>query len=94
MRMFAPLLLGLTLLTSGCTYRYVYGVQDTPIATDSGRPSTIVNAAEYKYYVLFALVKDVYYECRNDAGKLDCVKICDVKNEEGEKIKCRFIVGY
>lgn len=90
MNKLAPLLLGLTLLTSGCTYRYIYSAQDTPIATDSGRPSTIVNAIETKFFVLFGWSKDVYYECRNDAGKLDCVKICDVKNEEGEKINCRF----
>lgn len=94
MKRLIPLLLGATLLSSGCSYRYVYGVQDTPIASESGRPSTIVHTMEYKYYVLFAFVKDVYYECRNDGGALDCVKICDVKNEDGDKIKCRFAVGY
>lgn len=94
MKYLAPMLLGLTLLSSGCSYRYVYAVDDTPIQTESGRPSSIVNALEYKYYVLFALVKDVYYECRNDGDKLDCVKLCDVKNEEGEKIKCRLTFGY
>jgi hypothetical protein len=94
MKRLIPLLLGATLLSAGCSYRYVYGVEDTPIATESGQPSSIVNALEYKYYVLFAFVKDVYYECGNDGGKLDCVKLCDVKNEDGQKIKCRFLVGY
>lgn len=94
MKHLIPLLLGATMLASGCSYRYVYAVDDTPIQTDAGRASSIVNALEYKYYVLFAQVKDVYYECRNDGDKLDCVKLCDVKNEEGEKIKCRWSFGY
>jgi hypothetical protein len=93
MKRLIPLLLASAML-SGCSYRYVYGVQDTPIQTASGKPSTIVHTMEYKYFVLFAFVKDVYYECKNDAGSLDCVKICDVKNEEGEKIKCQFVVGF
>lgn len=92
MNKLVPMLLGVALLSSGCTYRYIYSASDTPIATDAGRPSTIVNAIETKFFVIFAISKDVYYECRNDAGKLDCVKICDVKNEEGEKIKCRWLL--
>ena len=88
MNKLAPILLGLVLLTSGCTTRYIYGVQGTPISTDAGRPSTIVQVAETTWYAFIPVMKDVYYECRNDGGKLDCVRTCDVKNEEGEKVKC------
>jgi hypothetical protein len=84
-------LLGALTLSSGCTYRYVYSVEDTPVTTDAGRPSTIVNTIETTWYAFIPLSKDVYYECRNDGGSLDCVRLCDVKNEDGDKIRCRFV---
>ena len=86
-----PLLLGVTLLGSGCTYRYIYSAQDTPVATDSGRPSTIINNIETTWYGPIPISKDVWYECRNDGNTLDCVRLCDVKNEDGDKIRCSFI---
>jgi len=91
MQRLIPVLLASVLMT-GCTYRFVYGVQDTPIQTASGKPSSIVHTIETKWFP-FPIPKDVYYECKNDGGTLDCVKICDVKNEEGEKIRCQFLVG-
>lgn len=92
MKSLLPLLLGAALLgSSGCTYRYIYGVQDTPIATATGNPSTVLEVVETKWWVFFPVQKDVYYECTRNGTDLDCIRLCDIRNEEGDKVRCRFI---
>lgn len=86
------LLLAVVLLGSGCAYRYIYSVQDTPVPVEDGRPSSIVNVAEYRSFLFFSRIKDVWYECRSpEPGVLDCVKRCDVRDEDGRLVSCSVI---
>lgn len=77
--------LGIAAMTSGCV-SLITGVQDTPI--DNGTAaSTIVRT--YKFFPLMpAIGQQVFYECSNSGGNLDCVATCGVKNEQGEKVVC------
>jgi hypothetical protein len=89
MKHILPLLLGAALLgSSGCTYRYIYSVSDTPVETASGQPSTILGVTETKFYAIVPITRDVYYECGKNGTQLDCTRLCDVKNEEGKRIRC------
>ena len=90
MKHMIPLLLGAVLFgSSGCTLRYVLGVQDTPVATASGQATTILQVRETTWYAVFPHIQMVYYECGKDGDVLDCVRTCNVNNEEGDRIRCR-----
>jgi hypothetical protein len=95
MKSLNTLLLGLTLLGStGCLQRYIYSVQDTPVATPNNNPSSVLSVVETRWYAIVPVAKDVYYECARSGTNLNCVKLCDVKNEEGQKVRCRFLTRF
>lgn len=90
MKHLTTLLLGASLLVSaGCTQRLIYGVQDTPVATAAGTPSTILRVQETTWYAFIPHIKQAFYECGKDGDTLDCVRTCHVTNEEGDRILCR-----
>lgn len=89
MKLALPILLGaLALASTGCTYRFIYSASDSPVETASGQPSTILGVTETKWYVVFPVIKNVYYQCGKNGTQLDCTRLCDVKNEEGKKVRC------
>lgn len=75
--------LGATFLASACTSRYIVDVTDDP----KGR-ATAMKTYDTKNALLFKTEKDVFWDCTQSAEKLTCEKVCDRKDERGEKILC------
>ena len=88
-RMITLLLLAGLSLSTGCTYRYIYFASDTPVETASGQPSTILGVLETRWYVVVPVTKDVFYQCGKNGETLDCERLCDVRNEEGRRVRCQ-----
>lgn len=79
-------LLGSTLFASACSTRYIIDVTDDP----KGR-ATAMKTYDTKNMFIVKTEKDVFWDCTQSADKMTCEKVCDRKDERGEKIMCPYI---
>lgn len=77
---------GALVAATGCLSRTVLGVEDS-----LDGQTTIINTFDVTNYVVFAKAKYVYWECAGTGDALNCVKRCDVKDDEGEKLLCKAV---
>lgn len=78
----ALLLAAIALSSTGCMKRFILTVQDGP--SGGLERSTILQT----YDQGFLVTKWVYWECDEKEEKLVCKKVCDVKDDQGEKLLC------
>ncbi len=70
---------------TGCASRFLHTVTDGP------GELTLIQTNEKKF---LGFPKRVYWEC-SQAGpaKLTCVKVCDILDDQGDKLACPYIGG-
>jgi len=79
-------LLGLGLAgTPACTSRQILSVEDAP----GGGGTTILTTLDVKNYVIWGQAKYVFWECGSDTDGMHCVKRCDVRDDQGDKLLCQ-----
>lgn len=72
-------------VSTGCASRFLHTVTDGP------GDLTLIETNERK---MFGFPKRVYWECSQASDtKLTCVKVCDIKDDDGDKLACPFIGG-
>lgn len=77
---------------TGCSSRALLSVQDGPGA--AGSRTTILKTLDTKYYVVYGTAKFVFWECREEGGGLVCEKRCDVKDDQGDMVRCQQIQSF
>lgn len=82
----AFLLLCLTVLP-GCFSRYILTVNDG-ITDNPANRSTVVQTLDVKTVFFVQTIRWVYWECGQSGRDLSCTKICDVRDDEGDKLLC------
>jgi len=89
-RAFLAMLLGVALL-AGCQGRMLLSVKDGP---SNGDRTTVLKTMDTMNFVLFGYAKIVYWECGERSDGLSCRKTCDVKDDDGDMLKCEMIMPY
>ena len=79
-------------LATGCSSRALLSVADGPGA--AGTRTTIMQTLDTKYYVVWGQAKFVYWECREEGGGLVCEKRCDVKDDQGDMVRCQTVSSF
>jgi hypothetical protein len=87
------LLSAIALSSQACLYRSIVHVQDG--SPESGQLTTLLRSKDTKFFGLWAVQKDVYWECTEVDGKLVCKKACDIKDDKGYMLACpkNLVVG-
>lgn len=81
------IVVGALLAGSACSSRRLLNVQD---AADGN--TTILTTFDIKNYVIFARGKYVFWECSDSGNGLTCEKRCDVRDDQGDKLKCQSFI--
>jgi hypothetical protein len=76
-------------LTTGCMSRTLLNVED---AVDG--QTTILTTLDVKSYVVFGQAKYVFWECGRNGDALTCQKRCDVRDDQGDRLKCQVIPAF
>jgi hypothetical protein len=89
-RAFLAILLAAVLLPA-CQGRQLLSVKDGP---SGGDRTTILKTLDTTNYILFGTAKIVFWECGERSDGLSCRKTCDVKDDDGDMLKCETIFPY
>lgn len=81
----------LTTLLTGCFSRQIVSIEDGPQAA-SGQ-TTLLTTIDVRNYLLFGVTKRVFWECGAQGGGLSCEQVCDVPNDQGDKLMCPTVTG-
>lgn len=78
-------------MLSGCFSRQIVAIEDGP--TSGAAQTTLLTTVEIRNYLLFGVTKRVFWECGQAGAALSCEQVCDVKNDEGDRLMCPTFAG-